>query len=60
MTPIAKAKRINSPPGISFAKFLLFNQFQNVWKNLGMIKRAISALLDSVSKRMEKVLKNVA
>jgi hypothetical protein len=51
--PIAKAKTNKSPFGIALTKFLLFNKFHKVSKNLGIINNAISDLLDSGSKNKE-------
>jgi len=43
------AKIINSPPGNGLTKFRLFKKFHAVSKNLGIINKAISDLLDSSS-----------
>ena len=52
------AKIINSPPGIGLTKFRLFKKFHAVSKNLGIINKAISDLLDSSSQAIANPAKN--
>lgn len=54
---MANAKINSSPPGIGLTIFLLFIKFHKVSKNLGIINKAISDLLDSASHATDKPAK---
>jgi hypothetical protein len=54
MMPIAIAKTRSSPPGIGLTIFLLLKKFHRVSKKRGIINRAISERLLSLSHATEK------